>query len=134
MSGIPNSDDCIDQFETLKLRKNCRWIVYKIESKDGKDLIVVDSIGEREKTWNDLPSVLPDGEPRFVVFDLDCEYNGMPVDKLLFIAWAPDNSKIRQRVMYSSCQRAFHSRLLGSRYLEIHNKDDLDLAVITKKV
>lgn len=47
---------------------------------------------------------------------------------------APDASKVKQRVMYSSCQRAFHSKLLGSRYIEAHDSDDLDINNIIAKI
>ncbi|RUS21474.1 hypothetical protein BC937DRAFT_92609 [Endogone sp. FLAS-F59071] len=51
-----------------------------------------------------LAGAIPDNTPRFTLFVWERELNGENVDSLVFIYTCPSASKIRERMVYSSCR------------------------------
>ena len=91
--------------------------------------------GAREDTWEQMIDSLPAYEPRFVVFDF--EYTDDEKRKhadLLFITWTPDNCSVKQKVVFSSSKKAFHSKLVGSKIIDAFDVDDLRESRIIEKI
>ncbi|CDS37998.1 Actin binding cofilin tropomyosin type [Echinococcus multilocularis] len=97
-SGVKCSDDCLAKYNELKLKKTCRYILYKIE--DQKE-IVIDQIGDRNCTFDQFKTELENLEKsaRYAVLDFESDSNK---SHLLFISWIPDNASVRERMLYAS--------------------------------
>ncbi|BHF80035.1 hypothetical protein SprV_0702315900 [Sparganum proliferum] len=47
-SGVTCKDDCLDKFTELKLKKSCRYVLYKIVNEKE---IVIDKVGDRGQRY-----------------------------------------------------------------------------------
>lgn len=108
-SGVAPEDLAISEFERMKTGRSARFIVFKVEESG----ISVESIGERDATFNDLVSRLPRDAPRYAVFDYAFDKGGSHQEKLIFIVWSPENAPVRKKMLISSSKESFKRRLEG---------------------
>ncbi|CAG8733251.1 1615_t:CDS:2, partial [Racocetra fulgida] len=74
-SGVSASDECMEVFQELKLKKKYKYILYKINDEKDKTEIVLDR-AEENATYEDFKNVLVKElkeQPRYAVFDFDYE-------------------------------------------------------------
>jgi cofilin len=113
-TGVVVDDEVASSFNSFKLQAagfKLRYYVYKIEN---KKTIVIESSGERSKTYEDFCSCLPENECRYGLIDLEFESDdGRPTSKLVFITWNPDIGKIRDKMLYSGSKEAIKAALSG---------------------
>ncbi len=97
----------------LKLRKKYRYIVYKLND-DNTSIIIENKVESCEK-YEDFLSGLPEDDCRYAVYDF--EYEKSPGEgirnKICFIVWVPDTSKVRQKMLYASSKDAIRKKLAG---------------------
>ncbi|MBA0713713.1 hypothetical protein Goshw_013747 [Gossypium schwendimanii] len=111
-SGIAVGDECKMKFLELKAKRNYRFIVFKIEETSYQ--VVVEKLGQPNEKYDDLVACLPPNECRYAVFDLDFTTNeNCQKSKIVFIAWAPDSSRIRSKMVYASSKDRFRKELDG---------------------
>ncbi|KAK8495807.1 hypothetical protein V6N13_026319 [Hibiscus sabdariffa] len=111
-SGIAVNDNCKAKFLELKAKRNHRYIVFKIE--DATQQVVVEKLGAPNDKYEDLIASLPASECRYAVFDLDFTTNeNCQKSKIIFIAWAPDTSRVRSKMVYASSKDRFRKELDG---------------------
>ena len=67
-SGVPHSADLIEKFNAMKLSKEFKFLICKIENEAE---IVVEHAGAPDASYEDCKNLLPPDEPRFVIFDYD---------------------------------------------------------------
>jgi len=109
-SGMAVDDECSLKFRELKAKRNYRFITFKI---DGQQ-VVVDKIGNPDETYEDFTNSLPADECRYAVFDFDfTTEENCQKSKIFFIAWSPDTSKVRMKMVYASSKDRFKSSLDG---------------------
>lgn len=84
-SGVGVHDDCLKEFQLLKLKKTYKYIIFGL-SDDNTQVIV--------KKTSDSPSYdtfieeLPEAECRWAVYDFDFEKeDGGKRSKICFISW-----------------------------------------------
>lgn len=66
---------------------------------------------------------LPEKSPRFAIFDFEFEKEGAGKrNKILFVSWSPDGSKIKEKMVYASSKDALRRSLQGIA-LEIQGTD-----------
>jgi cofilin len=113
-TGVGVSDEVVSQFNDFKLQRaphNHRYYIYRIED---KSTVVIDSFGERSNTYNDMVEALPADECRYCLVDLEFSTeDGRATSKLVFIAWCPDTSSIREKMLYAGSKEALKSALVG---------------------
>ncbi|KAL7053209.1 hypothetical protein AAHC03_025715 [Spirometra sp. Aus1] len=100
-SGVTCKDDCLDKFTELKLKKSCRYVLYKIVNEKE---IVIDKVGDRDE----LKSCL--NEARYSVLDFEPSENK---PSLIFVTWIPDTATVRTKMLYASSLDALKSKLVG---------------------
>ncbi|KAF8333421.1 actin depolymerizing factor [Cantharellus anzutake] len=111
-SGVGVNDNCLTEFQVIKLGKKYRYVIYKL-SADNKE-IVVDKTGPIDSTYDSFTAELPEAEPRWVVYDFEYKLDeGGQRNKLTFISWSPDDAKIRPKMLYASSRDALRRRLDG---------------------
>lgn len=97
------NDEAVEAFNAFKLHKaphDNRYFVYKIRNDEE---IVVDTFGDKSKTYDDFCAALPPTECRYGVFDLDfTTSDGRLGNKLVFISWSPDTAKIKNKMVYAA--------------------------------
>lgn len=97
----------------LKLRKKFRYIVYKLN--DDNTSIVIEKKVESCDKYDDFLAELPEDDCRYAVYDFEFEKSpGEGIrNKICFIVWVPDTSKVRQKMLYASSKDAIRKKLAG---------------------
>lgn len=102
---------CLEAFQTLKLGKKLKYIVYKL-SDDNTEIIVAKT--SESDDYDEFLAELPAQDCRYAVYDLEFEKAGEGKrNKLCFFSWSPDESKIKQKMVYASSKDAIRKSLVG---------------------
>ena len=103
-----------------------RYIIYIIKD---KKTIVIDSKGDRSKTYEDFCEQLPENDCRYGLVDLEFKTeDGRPTSKLVFITWNPDTASIRNKMLYSGSKEALKTALNGvGIHINATDQSELDL-------
>ncbi|KAL1540160.1 Actin-depolymerizing factor 10, variant 2 [Salvia divinorum] len=111
-SGIAVDDACKLNFLELKAKRNFRYIVFKLD--DGLQQVVVEKAGGQDETLIDLNNSLPADDCRYAVYDYDFTTDeNCRKSKIFFIAWSPETSKVRTKMLYASSKDRFKRELDG---------------------
>ncbi|WZZ20897.1 hypothetical protein YC2023_122284 [Brassica napus] len=109
-SGMAVEDECKLKFLELKSKRNYRFIIFRI---DGQQ-VVVEKLGSPEENYDDFSNSLPANECRYAVFDFDfTTAENCQKSKIFFIAWSPDSSRVRMKMVYASSKDRFKRELDG---------------------
>ncbi|CAM9310081.1 unnamed protein product [Pylaiella littoralis] len=135
-TGVTVNDEAVEMFNAFKLHRaphDNRYFTYKIEN-DSE--IVVDTFGDKSKTYDDFTACLPPTECRYGVFDLDyVTRDGRDANKLVFISWSPDTAKIKNKMVYAGSKEAIKSALTGiGIHLQATDQGELELDYIKSQV
>ncbi|VDD81467.1 unnamed protein product [Mesocestoides corti] len=123
-SGVKCSENCIAKYNELKLKKTCRFILFKI---DGEKEITVDQVGCRDCTFENFKEELNKlrGDARYAVLDFEPEANK---SDLVFVTWIPSDATVRTRMLYASSVDALKAHLTGFKgVVQITDPDDLSV-------
>ncbi|XP_071833704.1 uncharacterized protein [Apostichopus japonicus] len=113
VSGISVTDDLIEAYNAMKKGKKTHYIKYAIEN---EALIIKETktIDDEFDIKTDIPGIFDTEECCYVVLDLkwgsDSSGNKQ---KLVFISWAPDNAKVKAKMLHSSSDELLKSKLEG---------------------
>ncbi|XP_028807189.1 actin-depolymerizing factor 7-like [Neltuma alba] len=127
-SGMAVSDDCKIKFQELKAKRSYRFIIFKIEEQQ----IVVESVGGPNESYDDFTSSLPSNECRYAVYDFDFTTDeNCQKSKIFFIAWSPDTSKVRMKMVYASSKDRFKRELDGIQFeLQATDPSEMSLDIV----
>ncbi|KAL0324310.1 UNVERIFIED_CONTAM: Actin-depolymerizing factor 1 [Sesamum calycinum] len=107
-------DECKLRYLDLKAKRNYRFIIFKIE--ETIQQVVVEKLGQPDESYDDFSSSLPDDECRYAVYDFDFITNeNCQKSKIFFIAWSPDTSRVRSKMVYASSKDGFKRELDGTQ-------------------
>ncbi|PAA70017.1 hypothetical protein BOX15_Mlig023025g7, partial [Macrostomum lignano] len=130
-SGVAVDPSVKDDFNDIKLGHKYAYMVFKIDS---------ESMIKTERTcvsctYDEFTSSLPANECRYAVFDYKyCLDDGSKREKLLFIHWAPDSAKIRDKMLYASSKDALKRDLKGVVEIQASDLSEVDEVTIKEKV
>ena len=65
----------------------------------------VKSVGKRDASWEDFVNEFPKDDCIYAIYDFNYETNEVPkrkVSKIVYFYWAPEGSKIKAKMVYSS--------------------------------
>ncbi|KAJ6904864.1 hypothetical protein NC652_022790 [Populus alba x Populus x berolinensis] len=132
-SGMAVHDDCKLKFLELKAKRTYRFIVYKIEEKQKQ--VIVEKLGEPAQSYEDFTASLPADECRFAVYDFDfVTAENVQKSRIFFIAWSPDTSKVRSKMIYASSKDRFKRELDGIQVeLQATDPTEMGLDVIRSR-
>ncbi|OMJ87030.1 hypothetical protein SteCoe_11359 [Stentor coeruleus] len=95
----------------MKMDKDIKYIVFKIEN---QSTVVVDKVGEPNASERQFHHDVAQNEPRFIVFDFPAQTSdGLILNKLIFIHYCPDNSKVKDKMVYASTKENLKRRFVG---------------------
>ncbi|ORX76955.1 putative COF1-cofilin [Basidiobolus meristosporus CBS 931.73] len=132
-SGVSVNDKCLESFQLLKLKKQYKYIIYKLN--DDNTEIIVEEASEAG-TYDDFINALPETECRYAVLDLEYEKPGEGMrNKICFYAWSPDNSKVKQKMVFASSKDALRKRLVGiAAEIQGTDYDEVSFETVLEKV
>ncbi|PPD75138.1 hypothetical protein GOBAR_DD27946 [Gossypium barbadense] len=132
-SGMAVHDDCKLKFLELKAKRTYRYIVFKIEEKQKQ--VVVEKLGEPSQSYDDFTSSLPADECRYAVYDFDfVTAENCQKSRIFFIAWSPDTSRVRSKMIYASSKDRFKRELDGIQVeLQATDPTEMGLDVIRSR-
>ncbi|KAF2318686.1 hypothetical protein GH714_010057 [Hevea brasiliensis] len=132
-SGIAVHDDCKLKFLELKAKRTYRFIVFKIEEKQKQ--VIVEKLGEPTNSYEDFTASLPADECRYAVYDFDYVTDeNCQKSRIVFIAWSPDTSKVRSKMIYASSKDRFKRELDGIQVeLQATDPTEMGLDVIRSR-
>ncbi|XP_009775372.1 actin-depolymerizing factor 2-like [Nicotiana tabacum] len=126
-SGMAVHDDCKLKFLELKTKRTYRFIVFKIEEKQKQ--VIVEKLGEPAESYEDFCTHLPADECRYAVYDFDfLTKESVPKSRIFFIAWSPDTSKVRSKMIYASSKDRFKRELDGIQ-IELQATDPTEMGL-----
>jgi cofilin len=126
-SGMAVHDDCKLRFMELKTKRTYRFIVYKIEEKQKQ--VIVEKVGEPGQGYEDFTACLPADECRYAVYDFDfLTEENVPKSRIFFIAWCPDTSRVRSKMIYASSKDRFKRELDGIQ-VELQATDPTEMGL-----
>ncbi|KAJ4824892.1 hypothetical protein Tsubulata_007204, partial [Turnera subulata] len=126
-SGMAVKDDCKLKFMELKSKRNYRFIVFKIDESILQ--VTVEKLGNPEETYDDFTQSLPANECRYAVYDFDFTTDeNVQKSKIVFIAWSPETSRVRSKMLYASTKDRFKRELDGIQ-LELQATDPSEMSM-----
>lgn|ERR1712087_236375 len=145
MSGIVAKEECMEFYNAFKLQRSkkgtkSRFVIYRIIDDKEIDISVK---GEWDATWDDFVDKLEEKDAKgkkqggYGIFDFDAETaDGRTLAKLVFIAYTPDDSPVRNKMLYGSTRESFKGEL-GSGLavvIQASSISDLDEDKVREKV
>ena len=132
-SGMAVNDECKLKFLELKAKRTYRFIVYKIDEKAQE--VIVEKIGEPISSYEDFAASLPETECRYAIYDFDfVTEENCQKSKIFFIAWSPDISRVRSKMLYASSKDRFKRELDGIQVeLQATDPTEMSLEVIMSR-
>ncbi|CAH1790826.1 unnamed protein product [Owenia fusiformis] len=133
-SGVNLTDDGLEAFLEIKQKKKLSYVMYKIS--DDKRWIEVESkvpkgTEDCATAWNNLKEVLKKDEGRYVVFDANwTSDSGGFKEKLIFVAWNPDDSSAKNKMLYSSSKDNILKKFGDTHKIQANDFDDLEFTYI----
>ncbi|PVU86367.1 hypothetical protein BB560_006743, partial [Smittium megazygosporum] len=109
-SGITVTDDCITAYHDLKLKKNAKYVIFKVA--DDNSHIAVDKVS-KDPNYDEFVASLPTDDCRYAVYDFSFNSpDGGERQKLL----------IKPKMLYASSKGELRKRLDGIN-IEIQGTD-----------
>ncbi|KMZ75136.1 Actin depolymerizing factor [Zostera marina] len=132
-SGMAVNDECKLKFMELKAKRTHRFVIFKIE--ETMKQIMVEKVGENSLSYDDFAASLPANECRYAVYDFDfVTEENCQKSKIVFIAWTPDVSRIRSKMLYASSKDRFKRELDGIQVeLQATDPTEMDLETIRSR-
>lgn len=126
-SGVVVDNECKLKFLELKSKRTHRFITFKIDDK--LNMITVDKLGNPGQTYDDFTAALPEKECRYAVYDFDfVTKENCQKSKIFFIAWSPDTSKVRNKMLYASSKDRFKREIDGVQ-CEVQETDASEIGI-----
>ncbi|KAG8370787.1 hypothetical protein BUALT_Bualt13G0021800 [Buddleja alternifolia] len=128
--GMSVADDCKNRFMDLKRKKMYSYVIFKID--ESKNEIVVEKTGGPAESYGEFAESLPENDCRYGVYDFDfVTSENCRKSKIFFIAWSPEISRIRAKMLYATCKNSFKTELDGVHYeIQATDSTEMDLDVI----
>lgn len=120
-SGVAVEDNCTQLFMDLKKSRKYRYILYRIDL--DSMTVIVEATGAQDASYQELIDKLPENDCRYAVYDYDFENDeGCKKSKIVFLAWSPDTSKVKAKMLYAASKDNFRRQLDGV-HIEIQGTD-----------
>ncbi|KAK9477445.1 hypothetical protein V1514DRAFT_333678 [Lipomyces japonicus] len=125
-SGVAVSNDVQNAFQQLKLGKQSKFIVFKIN--DSKTEIIVEEKSSND-SYEEFLTKLPEDDCRYAIYDFEYELgnNEGKRSKIIFFTWSPDTASVRSKMLYASSKDAIR-RTLNGIAAEIQGTDFSEVA------
>jgi len=136
-SGVAVGDNCVDTFLALKKSRSHQYVIYKIDMAAGQ--VVIDTIGDRGASYDEFTGYLLKEAPqdcRYAVYDYEfTDGEGCQKSKIVFIAWSPDDSKVKNKMLYAASKDKFRQGLDGVQIeMQATDASEIDIKEVQAKI
>ena len=109
--GCKSKPRVSEQFQSLKLGRKTKYIIYTL-SPDNTEIVV--SKTSDSSNYDDFLAELPPAECRYAIYDFEFQKGDEGKrNKICFFTWSPDESKVKQKMLYASSKEALRKALVG---------------------
>mmetsp|Transcript_95402 Transcript_95402/g.307902 ORF Transcript_95402/g.307902 Transcript_95402/m.307902 type:complete len:137 (-) Transcript_95402:43-453(-) len=132
MSGVAVSDECVEKYNQIKMKKDLRYVIFKIQ--DRKVIVPADE-GPTTETFDDWKQKLSEKDPCYSLVDIEYESDdGRKQAKLCFVFWSPDGqTSVKDRMVYASSKDAIKKKFPGiMKEIQANDMGDLDWSTVHK--
>ncbi|KAG5381404.1 hypothetical protein IGI04_032874 [Brassica rapa subsp. trilocularis] len=132
-SGMHVNDECKVKFMELKAKRTYRYIVFKIDEKAQE--VQIEKLGNPQETYDDFTNSIPENECRYAIYDFDfTTEDNCQKSKIYFIAWSPDTSRVRSKMLYASSKDRFKREMDGIQVeLQATDPSEMSLDIIKER-
>lgn len=110
-SGVKVAPECLEAFQSLKLGKKLKYIIFKL-SPSFTEIVVAKT--SESSDYDEFLEQLQPGECAYAVYDVEYQKGEEGKrNKICFYTWSPDDSKIKQKMLYASSKDALRKSLVG---------------------
>ncbi|GAW81643.1 actin-depolymerizing factor 2 [Plasmodium gonderi] len=117
VSGVKVSDECIYEFNKLKVKHLHKYIIFRIENceKIIVDLLQKDSeLKYFEDIIIDIRNNLKTTECRYIIADMPIYTpEGVLRNRIYFIFWSPDSAKPKEKMLYAASKESLVRKING---------------------
>ena len=136
VSGIKCDKEVTETLKEMKDQRKYRYIMYKIRRGAKGQSIHFSKKGKRDATFLDFLRDVPKEEPRYIIYNftyMTKEWEQR--DRIMFIFWSPDKSRVEDKVQYSSTKTTILKEVnsvLEMKHIELTDLDELKEADLIK--
>ncbi|KAI6669030.1 hypothetical protein NL676_003915 [Syzygium grande] len=113
----------------MAVHDDCKLKFLELKAKDIPFHMIVEKLGEPANSYEDFTASLPADECRYAVYDFDfMTAENVPKSRIIFIAWSPDTSKVRNKMIYASSKDRFKRELDGIQ-IELQATDPTEMGL-----
>ncbi|KJP87299.1 hypothetical protein AK88_03096 [Plasmodium fragile] len=117
VSGVKVSDECIYEFNKLKVKHMHKYILFRIENCEE---IIVDALQQDsdlksfEDIIMDIRNNLKSTECRYIIADMPIHTpEGVLRNRIYFIFWSPDSAKAKEKMLYAASKESLVQKING---------------------
>ena len=132
-SGVVANDEVVTTFNEIKMGHKHKYAIFKL-SNDLTEVVLEST--SNEPSWESFITALPPKSCRYVVYDFDYQSDdGGDRSKILFIVWAPDSAKIKEKMLITSSKDAVKKKLVGiGKEIQATDASEIDIKEVTSQV
>ena len=132
-SGVKVTEECITTYNNMYKDKKIRYAVFVISNGE----IAVETVKDKEGSYDEFLEDLykmdgNDEDCRYGLFDYEYTFNPQGAEnikksKIFLILWAPENAKVKKKMLYSSSFDALKKAFVGvAKYIQANDKSDCE--------
>ncbi|KYN97376.1 actin-depolymerizing factor 2 [Plasmodium gaboni] len=117
VSGVKVSDECVYEFNKLKIKHIHKYIIFRIENYEE---VIVDFLEQDNslKSYKDIiidiRNNLKTTECRYIIADMPIPTpEGVLRNRIYFIFWSPDLAKSKEKMLYASSKEYLVRKING---------------------
>jgi len=134
-SGVTIDAECVKAFEDVKKHRLHKYVLFTLNDK--RDCILVLKRADPDATYDNLvEDLLSNKMGCFAAYNCDVSLpNGRKFDKISLIYWMPEDSAVKNKMIYSSSKDSFTKFLQWSnKCYQANDQDDLRWDTFYKSV
>lgn len=137
-SGVMVDAKCVEAISSLVKSRTYRSAVFKITDDMTKvqlEKTYAPGAGSPKEDWDAFKKDLPESDCRYIVYDFAYEHQGATKQRVLFLLWSPEYSKVRSKMIYASSQEGVVTKLEGvQRQLQCTDAEEVQYEAIAKQL
>eukprot|EP00768_Dysnectes_brevis_P009082 gnl/Dysnectes_brevis/87_a106_5700.p2 GENE.gnl/Dysnectes_brevis/87_a106_5700~~gnl/Dysnectes_brevis/87_a106_5700.p2 ORF type:complete len:135 (-),score=35.54 gnl/Dysnectes_brevis/87_a106_5700:89-493(-) len=133
MSGVKIHKTCLEAYDSFKMGKANRYIIFKMNEEITH--VIPEVVAASDATFESMLEELPKKDCRYVLYDVEYTNDGCDMSKIVFILWSPDGASRRSKMLYTSTKRSFKAKLTGIKVdYQAKNMSQLNIEQIVARL
>uniref|UniRef100_A0A6T6CIG9 ADF-H domain-containing protein n=1 Tax=Compsopogon caeruleus TaxID=31354 RepID=A0A6T6CIG9_9RHOD len=139
-SGVAVDPKCVEEFQALVRSRKYRGLVMKINDEMTsigveRTLSPIQQGDKVDAKWTEFTKTLPENDCRYIVYDFEYEMQGIKKNRVIFMLWSPEYSKVKSKMIYASSQEGCVNAMEGiQRQLQSCDMDEMAYEYIANQL